>query len=85
MPRMKRVTIPGYPHHIVQRGVRSMDIFFEEQDRVQYLHLLQKQGDRFDVHFLAYCLMTNHVHLLADLLKNSNVSPEFFDYMISRQ
>jgi putative transposase len=65
MARMKRVVIPGYPHHIVQRGVRSMDIFFEEQDRLEYLKLLRKQGDRFGVKFLTYCLMTNHVHLLA--------------------
>ena len=65
MARMKRVVVPGYPHHIVQRGVRSMDIFFEEQDRVEYLNILRKQGDRFEVKFLAYCLMTNHLHLLA--------------------
>ncbi|MEN8190739.1 MAG: transposase [Thermodesulfobacteriota bacterium] len=62
---MKRVVVPGYPHHIVQRGVRSMEIFFEEEDRLEYLTLLRKQGDRFGVKFLTYCLMTNHVHLLA--------------------
>lgn len=65
MARMKRVVVPGYPHHIVQRGVRSMDIFSVEQDRVAYLNLLREQGDRCGVTFLAYCLMTNHVHLLA--------------------
>ena len=65
MARMKRVVVPGYPHHIIQRGVRSMDIFFEDQDRVEYLGLLRRQGDRFGVKFLTYCLMTNHVHLLA--------------------
>jgi putative transposase len=42
-----------------------MDIFFKDQDRVEYLNLLREQGDRFGVKFLAYCLMTNHVHLLA--------------------
>jgi len=62
---MKRVVVPGYPHHVVQRGVRSMNIFLEEQDRVEYLNLLRKQGERFGVQFLTYCLMTNHVHLLA--------------------
>ncbi len=65
MARMKRVVVPGYPHHIVQRGVRSLDIFYKEQDRVEYLSLLRRQGDRFGVTFLTYCLMTNHVHLLA--------------------
>ena len=65
MARMKRVIVPGYPHHVVQRGVRSMDIFFEDEDREEYLRLLREQGDRFGVRFLSYCLMTNHVHLLA--------------------
>jgi putative transposase len=62
---MRRVIVPGYPHHIVQRGVRSLDIFFNDQDRIEYLTLLRKQGDKFGVKFLSYCLMTNHVHLLA--------------------
>ncbi len=65
MARVKRVVVPGYPHYVVQRGVRSIDIFLEEDDRIEYLHLLRELGDRFGVTFLAYCLMTNHVHLLA--------------------
>jgi len=65
MARMKRVVVPGYPHHIVQRGVRSLDIFFNDEDRAEYLRLLREQGERFGVTFLSYCLMTNHVHLLA--------------------
>ncbi len=65
MARIKRIVVPGYPHHVVQRGVRSMDIFFEEDDRAEYLHLLRQQGERFGVRFISYCLMTNHVHLIA--------------------
>ena len=65
MARMKRIVVPGFPHYVVQRGVRSMDIFFQEQDRKEYLGLLREQGERFGVRFLSYCLMTNHVHLLA--------------------
>jgi putative transposase len=65
MARMKRIVVPGYPHHVVQRGVRSLDIFFQDQDRFEYLRLLREQGKRFGVTFLSYCLMTNHVHLLA--------------------
>ncbi len=41
-----------------------MDIFFQEQDRKEYLMLLREQAERFGVTFLSYCLMTNHVHLL---------------------
>ncbi len=42
-----------------------MDIFSKQDDRMEYLNLMRKQGDRFGVKFLSYCLMTNHVHLLA--------------------
>lgn len=42
-----------------------MDIFSQEQNRVEYLTILRSQGDRFGVKFLTYCLMPNHVHLLA--------------------
>lgn len=65
MPRIARVVLPGYPHHITQRGVRSMSIFSSDDDRREYLRLLAQQGRRFGVSFAAYCLMPNHVHLIA--------------------
>lgn len=65
MPRMSRVVLPGCPHHVTQRGVRSMPIFDSDSDRVEYLRLLSEQGARFGVTFLAYCLMSNHVHMIA--------------------
>ena len=65
MARMKRIVVPGYPHHIVQRGVRSFDIFFKDQDRIEYLNFLNEQSSRSGLTILAYCLMTNHVHILA--------------------
>lgn len=65
MARMKRIVVPGYPHHIVQRGVRSINIFFTNHDRQEYLRLLKVQGQRFGVHYISYCLMDNHVHLIA--------------------
>lgn len=65
MARIKRIVVPGYPHHVVQRGVRSTDIFKQEEDRVEYLMFLQEQAELCGLRFLAYCLMTNYVHLLA--------------------
>ena len=65
MARMARVVLPTFPHHITQRGVRSMPIFFSDEDREEYLRLQKEQGDRFGVRFISYCLMTNHVHLIA--------------------
>ncbi len=64
MARMKRVVVPRYPHHVVQRGVRSMDIFYHDDDRREYLHLLDQQSKRFGMACISYCLMTNHVHLI---------------------
>ena len=64
MARIARVVLPGIPHHIMQRGVRSMDIFFSDADRRDYLKMLQEQGEKHGLTFLAWCLMSNHVHLI---------------------
>ena len=65
MARIARIVVPGLPHHVTQRGVRRMRIFFSDDDREEYLQLLAEQGERFGVKYLAWCLMDNHVHLVA--------------------
>jgi len=65
MARLARVVVSGLLHHITQRGVRRMDVFFSDEDRTKYLRNLAEQGERFGVSYLAWCLMTNHVHLIA--------------------
>lgn len=50
---MKRIVVPGHPHHIVQRGVRSMDVFFKEQDRTEYINFIKEQGERFGVTYIS--------------------------------
>ena len=65
MPRMSRVVVPGLPHHVTQRGVRSTPIFDHYEDRELYLSLLHEHADRQGVRFHAWCLMTDHVHLVA--------------------
>jgi putative transposase len=64
MARMARLVVPGLPHHVTQRGVRSIDVFADDDDRRLYLELMREQGERFGVRFLAWCLMSNHVHLV---------------------
>jgi putative transposase len=64
MPRIARVVIPGVPHHVTQRGNRRDDIFFEDADRQRYLQLLLEYSVKHGLKILAYCLMTNHVHLV---------------------
>ena len=64
MPRIARLIAPGYPHHIVQRGNNRKAVFFEERDRVCYLSFLQRFKKEISCLLHAYCLMSNHVHLL---------------------
>jgi putative transposase len=65
MPRIARRVFPGVPHHIVQRGNRREDVFFGDADRSTYLDWLGQHSAERGVHILAYCLMTNHVHIVA--------------------
>jgi len=65
MARIARVVVPELPHHVTQRGVRRMDVFFSDGDRREYLKQLAEQGERFGVKYFAWCLMSNHVHLIA--------------------
>ncbi len=65
MPRQARVVFPNIPHHIIQRGNRREDVFFSDNDRKQYLEWLKEYCKEYKVEILAYCLMTNHIHLLA--------------------
>lgn len=65
MPRLPRAVFAGYPHHITQRGNRREPVFFDDGDRQVYLVWLKEYADLHQVEVLAYCLMTNHVHLIA--------------------
>jgi putative transposase len=65
MSRIARVVIPGIPHHIVQRGNRRQTVFFRDEDQRYYLRLLKKYGDEAGLVYWVYCLMPNHVHLIA--------------------
>jgi len=61
---MARVTIPGIPHHVTQRGNNQQDVFFTEDDRRMYLDFITFYAERTGLVLLGYCLMTNHVHLI---------------------
>ena len=65
MPRLARTVFAHVPHHITQRGNRREDIFFIDEDRETYLGWLKDYTQRHDVAILAYCLMSNHIHLVA--------------------
>jgi len=64
MARISRVVASGYPHHVTQRGVRSIPIFQTDSNRTAYLNFMAEELNRFGVEVLAWCLMTNHTHLI---------------------
>jgi len=64
MPRMARVVVPGYPHHVTQRGNRRQRVFLQTDDWDRYLKLVREACVRADTRVLAYCLMPNHVHFV---------------------
>lgn len=64
MPRTARIVLPNYPHHIVQRGHNKQTVFAVASDFEHYLADLQELKSIFNVKVYAFCLMTNHVHLL---------------------
>jgi putative transposase len=64
MARLARAVAPGYPHHVIQRGNRRQQVFFEDGDYVAYRELLAAQCERAGVAVWAYCLMPNHIHLI---------------------
>ena len=65
MPRHARTVVACLPHHVTQRGNRREQVFFSDDDRRAYLAWLGKYAEKHDVEVLAYCLMNNHVHLVA--------------------
>lgn len=65
MARLPRLSIPGYPHHVIQRGNNRQAIFLNDEDRERMLALLQEQSVKNKVAIHAYVLMDNHFHLLA--------------------
>jgi putative transposase len=65
MARLSRVVIPGIPHHVTQRGNRREQTFFEDGDYELYLDLLADAARAARVEIWAYCLMPNHVHIVA--------------------
>ena len=64
MSRVGRVVVPGFPHHVTQRGNRRSDVFVTDADREAYLTLLGKYASRYGLSVWAYCLMNNHIHLI---------------------
>lgn len=64
MARQARLTLAGYPHHVIQRGNDRQAIVRDDADRQRLLALWQQHARAFQVDVHAYVLMDNHFHLL---------------------
>ncbi len=64
MARLPRLSVPGYAHHVIQRGNNRQRIFATTEDRLYLLNLLAEYATSCQVAVHAYVLMDNHLHLL---------------------
>ena len=64
MARMGRLVVPGYPHHVTQRGNRRQKTFFCDDDYRHYAELMAEFAHEAETEIWSYCLMPNHVHLV---------------------
>jgi REP element-mobilizing transposase RayT len=65
MTRLARVVAVGVPHHVTQRGNARQFILGADADRKVYLDLLRQSIELHGLALVGYCLMSNHVHLIA--------------------
>ena len=65
MVRLARLVVPGLPHHVIQRGNRRQQTFFNDEDYAAYIELMADWCRERGVEVWGYCLMPNHVHLIA--------------------
>ncbi len=77
MPRIGRIVVIGYPHHITQRGNYRHTVFIEKADYRKYLEWLNEYAHRNELLFLAYCLMPNHIHYIAVPQREDSLAKTF--------
>ncbi|MDY0122925.1 transposase [Sulfurimonas sp.] len=77
MPRKERYQEPGH-YHIINRGVERRSIYLEPEDYEFFLDLLLKLTKEYEITIHAFCLMTNHYHLL---FKKRGVSHHFETFL----
>lgn len=73
MARLPRLTIPGFPQHVILRGNNRQAIFATAADYETLLRLLDENARKFRVAVHAYVLMSNHVHLLVTPEEDSSL------------
>lgn len=85
MPRYRRLFLPDVPLHIVQRGHDRKAVFVQPKDYQYYLTNLLEIKDDLAIDIYAYCLMTNHVHLLISPRQVANNVSKLIRVLAARQ
>ena len=85
MPRKARILVPNYPHHIVQRGHNRKAIFIADEDYQFYLENLKEWKNRLNIKLYAWCLMTNHIHLVIEPGEDIRTVSELMKRLAGRQ
>jgi len=83
MPRLARLVIPNIPYHITQRGNRKQNVFFSDKDRKRYIELLIRYSSIYNFDIQAYCLMSNHVHIIG-IPRNAESMPRTIQLVHTR-
>ncbi|MGD8627996.1 MAG: transposase, partial [bacterium] len=65
MSRQPRIVIPDTPHHVTQRGNLQQPVFQQDNDYRTYCRLMNRYSKKCGISLLAFCLMGNHVHIIA--------------------
>jgi len=66
MARKLRIQYPGAIYHVMNRGDRREAIYEDDQDRHRFLETLNRTCEKTGWQVHAYCLMSNHFHLVVE-------------------
>ena len=74
MPRVARAITDGEVYHVLNRGNGRATVFHKGEDFAAFVALMSEAKERYPVKVLAYCLMSNHFHLLLQPGKGEDLS-----------
>lgn len=78
MPRAPRIDVPGQIYHVINRGVKQLAIFHDDEDRLEFIDWLKETRRRYPLEIHRYSLMTNHYHLLVRPFESLSRTMQFF-------
>lgn len=77
MSRKSRIVAVGLPHHVMQKGNYGQDIFFNDDDYLNYLSWIKQYSSKYHLSVLAFCLLKNHVHFVVVPYEENSLAKAF--------